>query len=211
MGTLLPVTSRREDHFTRVAVTSLAVCAASRERTRMTRLLIFGVSTMLCLSVPARAQEEPSVAKGNRTRGLVGGWGHSWRPIFGQTTSEITALDVTRCPGNRSDLQLPTVHGRWLAPEQVRRPLSGLRVPQPSHLERRDHRRESRDQCRDVSHRRRVGPATLNDLRPATCDLRPATCDLRLATCDLRPATCDLRLALRLVTWNSRLMGCVTS
>ena len=54
------------------------------------RQLVFGVSIMLCLSAPVRAQEEPSVAKGNRTRGLVGGWGHSWRPIFGQTTSEIT-------------------------------------------------------------------------------------------------------------------------
>ena len=56
----------------------------------MARLLVFGVSMMLCLSVPVRAQDEPSVTKGNRTRGLVGGWGHSWRPIFGQTTSEIT-------------------------------------------------------------------------------------------------------------------------
>src|SRR5438445_5797306 len=56
----------------------------------MRRMLAFGVSMMLCLSASVRAQEEPSVAKGNRTRGLVGGWGHSWRPIFGQTTSEIT-------------------------------------------------------------------------------------------------------------------------
>ena len=27
---------------------------------------------------------------GSSTRGLVGGVGHSWRPIFGQTTSDIT-------------------------------------------------------------------------------------------------------------------------
>lgn len=31
----------------------------------------------------------PHLTRGSRTRGLVGGWGHSWRPIFGQTRTDI--------------------------------------------------------------------------------------------------------------------------
>jgi hypothetical protein len=46
---------------------------------------------VLCAAGPAFAQqEEPSLARGDRTRGVVFGAGRSWRPIFGQTTSDIT-------------------------------------------------------------------------------------------------------------------------
>jgi len=56
----------------------------------MRRTLVIGAAIIVAVSTSLRAQEEPSVAKGNRTRGLIGGWGHSWRPIFGQARSEIT-------------------------------------------------------------------------------------------------------------------------
>ena len=43
------------------------------------------------LLLPALAYaDDSSVSKGSRTRGLMGGWAHSWRPIFGQTRSEIS-------------------------------------------------------------------------------------------------------------------------
>ena len=53
------------------------------------RILIIGASIVLILAASVRAQEQP-VGEGSRTRGLVGGWGHSWRPIFGKTRSDIT-------------------------------------------------------------------------------------------------------------------------
>jgi len=52
-------------------------------------ILALAVSIVVSLPASVRADEAP-LSKGNRTRGLVGGWGHSWRPIFGQTRSEIT-------------------------------------------------------------------------------------------------------------------------
>ena len=52
-------------------------------------MLILGAALVLSLSAPARADERPA-GEGSRTRGLVGGWGHSWRPIFGKTRSDIT-------------------------------------------------------------------------------------------------------------------------
>ena len=33
--------------------------------------------------------QEARFDRDSRTRGLVGGWAHSWRPVFGQTTSDI--------------------------------------------------------------------------------------------------------------------------
>jgi lipid A 3-O-deacylase len=36
--------------------------------------------------------DEPAFERGNRTRGLIGGWGHSWRPVFGQTRTEISFI-----------------------------------------------------------------------------------------------------------------------
>jgi lipid A 3-O-deacylase len=45
---------------------------------------------MVCAVTPAFAQELPRVTRGDRTRSLMFGAGHSWRPIFGQTTSEVT-------------------------------------------------------------------------------------------------------------------------
>ena len=56
---------------------------------RSGKILVFGASIVLNLSTPVRADER-SFGEGDRTRGSVGGWGHSWRPIFGQTRSEIT-------------------------------------------------------------------------------------------------------------------------
>lgn len=50
---------------------------------------MFGALIVATVSAPAGAQEAP-VGEGFRTRGLIGGWGHSWRPIFGQTESDIT-------------------------------------------------------------------------------------------------------------------------
>ena len=51
---------------------------------------ILALATAIVLTAPgnADAQERP-FSKGSRTRGLIGGWGHSWRPIFGQTYSDI--------------------------------------------------------------------------------------------------------------------------
>ncbi|MGB7219177.1 MAG: acyloxyacyl hydrolase [Vicinamibacterales bacterium] len=53
------------------------------------KAFVFGALIVASVSAPAGAQEAP-VGEGFRTRGLIGGWGHSWRPIFGQTQSEIT-------------------------------------------------------------------------------------------------------------------------
>ena len=53
------------------------------------KILVLGAAMILSLSAPVRADERP-FSKGSRTRGLMGGWGHSWRPIFGQTRSQIT-------------------------------------------------------------------------------------------------------------------------
>jgi hypothetical protein len=54
-------------------------------------LIIVFVAATLLSPCAAGADDQPFV-KGTRTRGLVGGVGHSWRPIFGQTTSDITLV-----------------------------------------------------------------------------------------------------------------------
>ena len=54
-------------------------------------LFVLGAAIALALSVPVRADERP-FSKGSRTRGLTGGWGHSWRPVFGKTRTQITFL-----------------------------------------------------------------------------------------------------------------------
>ena len=41
------------------------------------------------IPAPVHAGEQP-VGQGFRTRGLTGGWGHSWRPLFGKTRSDIS-------------------------------------------------------------------------------------------------------------------------
>ena len=41
------------------------------------------------LKPTAAMAQEPRLAAGNWTRGLVGGWGHSWTPVFGKTKSDI--------------------------------------------------------------------------------------------------------------------------
>lgn len=50
-----------------------------------------GVVLTLSTGAPVRAEDE-SLAKGNRTLGLMGGWGHSWRPVFGKTRTPIAFL-----------------------------------------------------------------------------------------------------------------------
>lgn len=53
------------------------------------------VTLALVFSFSAAAYaDERAFARGNRTRGLIGGWGHSWRPIFGQTRTEIAFVAV---------------------------------------------------------------------------------------------------------------------
>ncbi len=49
----------------------------------VTAAIAFGVAA------PVGA-DDGGLSKGSRTLGLAGGWGHSWRPIFGQTRSVIT-------------------------------------------------------------------------------------------------------------------------
>src|SRR5687768_5274323 len=56
---------------------------------RSEKVFVLGASIVLSFSIPLRADER-TFGEGSRTRGLVGGWGHSWRPAFGQTRSEIT-------------------------------------------------------------------------------------------------------------------------
>jgi lipid A 3-O-deacylase len=56
--------------------------------------LIGGVVIACALAGSVRADDRPYHA-GDRTRGLIGGWAHSWRPIFGQTSSEITFTAMT--------------------------------------------------------------------------------------------------------------------
>ena len=56
---------------------------------RRAHICLVVATIALGLSAPVRA-DEPPFSKGSRTRGLTGGWGHSWRPIFGKTRSEIT-------------------------------------------------------------------------------------------------------------------------
>lgn len=53
--------------------------------------LVLGSVIVFSLCALARADDRPvnNVSR-TRTRGLVGGGGHSWRPIFGQTRSDIT-------------------------------------------------------------------------------------------------------------------------
>lgn len=54
----------------------------------MWKILALTLAIILNLSAPGRADDRPFPEE-SRTRGLVGGWGHSWRPIFGQTRSEV--------------------------------------------------------------------------------------------------------------------------
>lgn len=56
---------------------------------RRTQIFAVGAAMALSWSGSVLADEWP-FSKGSRTRGLTGGWGHSWRPIFGQTRSQIT-------------------------------------------------------------------------------------------------------------------------
>jgi hypothetical protein len=50
--------------------------------------LVIGATLVFAIAAPALAQVAP-VGKNFRTRGIVGGWGHSWQPIFGQTETDI--------------------------------------------------------------------------------------------------------------------------
>jgi lipid A 3-O-deacylase len=56
---------------------------------RLGKSVVLVAATSLSLCASARA-DDPAFSEGTRTRGLVGGAGHSWRPIFGKTRSDIT-------------------------------------------------------------------------------------------------------------------------
>lgn len=56
-------------------------------RSGKTVVLVAAMSLTLCAAARADA---PPFGEGTRTQGLVGGGGHSWRPIFGKTRSDIT-------------------------------------------------------------------------------------------------------------------------
>ena len=43
----------------------------------------------MALTPVATAAQQPRLASGNWTRGLAGGWGHSWTPGFGKTKSDL--------------------------------------------------------------------------------------------------------------------------
>ena len=52
---------------------------------RVLAVVILGLATF---SSPVEAQER-RLASGNWTRGLAGGWGHSWTPGYGKTESDV--------------------------------------------------------------------------------------------------------------------------
>jgi hypothetical protein len=41
------------------------------------------------LAAPVAAQDESPLPRGSRTRGLIAGWGMGWRPLFGQSRSDV--------------------------------------------------------------------------------------------------------------------------
>ena len=48
-----------------------------------------GLIILLALTPAATAAQQSRLATGNWTRGLVGGWGHSWTPGYGKTESDV--------------------------------------------------------------------------------------------------------------------------
>lgn len=53
----------------------------------MASSVIAALLLVLVLAVDAGAQD---FDRDNRTRGLLGGWAHSWRPVFGKTRTDIS-------------------------------------------------------------------------------------------------------------------------
>ena len=47
------------------------------------------VILLLALTPGVGAAQQSRLASGNWTRGLVGGWGHSWTPGYGKTVSDV--------------------------------------------------------------------------------------------------------------------------
>ena len=47
------------------------------------------LALLLALTPAAAAAQQGRLATGNWTRGLVGGWGHSWTPGYGKTKSDV--------------------------------------------------------------------------------------------------------------------------
>ena len=48
-----------------------------------------GVILLLALTPAGAAAQQSRLASGNWTRGLAGGWGHSWTPGYGKTESDV--------------------------------------------------------------------------------------------------------------------------
>jgi hypothetical protein len=59
----------------------------------MTRIAIIVATILLAVSSSVRAEDRP-FAKGNRTRGLVGGWGVGYRPPWAPTRSDVAFAAV---------------------------------------------------------------------------------------------------------------------
>ena len=51
-----------------------------------------GVILLLALTPAGAAAQQSRLASGNWTRGLAGGWGHSWTPGYGKTDSDVQFL-----------------------------------------------------------------------------------------------------------------------
>ena len=62
---------------------------AGREAPRGRLGQTVGLILLLALTPVATAAQESRLASGNWTRGLAGGWGHSWTPGYGKTESDV--------------------------------------------------------------------------------------------------------------------------
>ena len=51
--------------------------------------LTAGLIVLLALTPVGAAAQQSRLASGNWTRGLAGGWGHSWTPGYGKTKSDV--------------------------------------------------------------------------------------------------------------------------
>ena len=62
----------------------------SAPRRRRRRGWMPALAAAIALGVPIAAHaQEPAFDQNSRTRGLLGGWGHRWRPVFGKTRTDI--------------------------------------------------------------------------------------------------------------------------
>ena len=140
------------------------------------------VALLVVLAPVATAGQEPRLAAGYWTRGLVGGWGHGWKhgiPGYGKTETDVRfvafhpqlgrfvtdhleiygegTLLLYRQPAPAVSAGLAGLGGRY--PGSPTGTGAARGVPQPPHLERRHRRKEPGPERGDRSRRRPVGPA----------------------------------------------------